>query len=597
MSGSGNLGLTGFLQSVFSGATHPKGTMGDFQHAARLYGDNLYALTPKAGWMYYTYFVINPSAQTAISAGANSQSSGLFGTIGQVLGGANVKGILSNGKNQNIEAGMLVKQADLPKFQIQTEQLNQYNRHTNIQTRINYQPVGITFHDDMSNTTSELWQSYFRYYYADTTYGSATSSPTSDSMQQASNPAFGNTKYSPYTSKLVPPNAYGLNNNQGPDPFFRAIIIYQLNRSVFNSYILINPLVTSWDHPHLDQSQTSFSENKMNVQYETVFYGKGRVTRQDPPGMTTFHYDTTPSPLSIQGGGTGTLFGPGGVIAGAEEIFGGNGTGPTSILGTALSAANLAKNVGKLNSAGIQAEGYSILGGVLGTIGNRGNIPSGAPVGIGGGVVGGALSLFKGGNSSTNGQTTASPKGVIGGGAGTDSTGGTSTQLGTTGAVTPDITPLDPTLLPADVDSLNSLSADYQSQVSTLQSQISTAQSQQAVYTQAVANAAAAGGQSAVDDVNAQFASKGYQDPAKLQANLSVLQANQTLVENALTTAQKTEQQPDNLQSDEDTDGPADPQANAAPNDQEAGGPDDNANPQPNNNTTGSENSADVYDV
>ena len=156
--------ITDFLSGVFSGATHPKGTMGDFQHAARLYTDNLYALTPKAGWMYYAYFVINPKAQTAISAGADKTSSSLLGTIGQVLGGANVKGIISNGKNQNLEAGMLVKAADLPKFQIQTEQLNQYNRRTNIQTKINYQPVTINFHDDMSNTTNELWQSYFRYY-------------------------------------------------------------------------------------------------------------------------------------------------------------------------------------------------------------------------------------------------------------------------------------------------------------------------------------------------------------------------------------------------------------------------------------------------
>ena len=113
--------ITDFLSGVFSGATHPKGTMGDFQHAARLYTDNLYALTPKAGWMYYAYFVINPKAQTAISAGADKTSSSLLGTIGQVLGGANVKGIISNGKNQNLEAGMLVKAADLPKFQIQTE--------------------------------------------------------------------------------------------------------------------------------------------------------------------------------------------------------------------------------------------------------------------------------------------------------------------------------------------------------------------------------------------------------------------------------------------------------------------------------------------
>jgi hypothetical protein len=549
-------GIRDFLSSVFSGATHPKGTMGDFQHAARLYTDNMYALTPKAGWMYYTYFVINPKAQTAISQGAGKSSS-LLGTIGQVLGGANVKGVLANGKNQNLEAGMLVKGVDLPKFTIQTEQLNQYNRRTNIQTKINYSPVTVNFHDDMSNTTNELWQSYFRYYYADSAYASA-SSPTTDSANGATNPAYGNTKYSPTTP--VPPNAYGLNNNQG-EPFFRAIIVYQLNRSVFNSYILINPLVTAWDHAHLDQTQNTLSENKMTVQYETVFYGKGKVKRDNPPGFATFHYDTTPSPLSIQGGGTGTLFGPGGIIAGAESIFGGDDTGPTSILGTALGVANLVGNAGKLNAAGIKAEGYSMLGGVLGTIGLRGNIPSGAPSGIGAGAVGAALSIFKGGNSSTNGGTSATQKAVTGSNATQDNPNGTTSQIASTGQGT-DVSPIDTAVLAgAGLDTLKALAIQNSSSIDDTQAQIDAATTQQAAYQQAVASARANGGQGAVDALNAQFASQGYQDPEKLKGNLAVLQSNQTLITNAITTANSASVQNPTLAKDADTTGPKDPSA------------------------------------
>jgi hypothetical protein len=549
-------GIRDFLSSVFSGATHPKGTMGDFQHAARLYTDNMYALTPKAGWMYYAYFVINPKAQTAISAGAGKSSS-LLGTIGQVLGGANVKGVLSNGKNQNLEAGMLVKAVDLPKFTIQTEQLNQYNRRTNIQTKINYSPVTINFHDDMSNTTNELWQSYFRYYYADSGYASA-SSPTTDSANGATNPAYGNTKYAPTTA--VPPNAYGLNNNQG-EPFFRAIILYQLNRSVFNSYILINPLVTSWDHAHLDQTANTLSENKMAVQYETVFYGKGKVKRDNPPGFATFHYDTTPSPLSIQGGGTGTLFGPGGIIAGAEELFGGSDTGPTSILGTALGVANLVGNAGKLNAAGIKAEGYSMLGGVLGTIGLRGNIPSGAPSGIGAGAVGAALSIFKGGNSSTNGGTSATQKAVTGSNATQDNPNGTTSQIAATGQGT-DVSPIDTAILAgASVATLQAIASQNSSSIDDTQAQIDAATTQQAAYQQAVASARATGGQGAVDALNAQFASQGYQDPEKLKGNLAVLQSNQTLITNAITTANSASVQNPTLAKDADTTGPKDPSA------------------------------------
>jgi hypothetical protein len=580
--------INDFLSGVFSGATHPKGTLGDFQHAARLYGDNLYSLTPKLGHLYYAFLVINPRAQTQLSAGSDQRTGSLLGTIGQVLGGANTKGIFNNGKNQNLEAGLLVKAADLPKFQIQTEQLNQYNRRTVVQTKIQYQPVTLNFHDDMSNVTNDLWQNYFRYYYADSTYASA-SSPTSDDLQNATNPAYANTKYSPTTP--VPPNAYGLNNNQG-EPFFKAIILYQINRHVFNSYIMVNPLITSWDHAHLDQTQAAFSENRMSFQYETVFYGKGKVRRDHPPGFATFHYDTTPSPLSIQGGGTGTLFGPGGVIAGAEELFGGSDTGPTSILGTALGAANLARNIGKLNSAGIQAEGYSILGGVLGTIGNRGNIPSGSPVGIGGGVVGGALSLFQGNNTSVNGSNNAAPRAVIAGGATTDSPGGATSQVAATGAVVAGLSPLDPKLLPTDVAELESLSAANQDQLSLLQTQISDAQSKEATYKTTYAQQLAIGGQAAADEFSNQYASNGYQDPAKLQANLTVLQNNQVLVETALKNANQTIAQNPTVAKDDNTQGPKDPNANLNV------GVNADANVQAkSNSTTGTENAAqDYYD-
>ena len=114
-----------------------QGEMRDFRHATRLYLDNVYALAPKTSWIYYVVFSIEPSAITE-----------------------------SQWKNQrrDYEAGMLVKSCDLPKFQIQTETLNQYNRKTNIYTKINYDPITITLHDDNNGITNSLWALYYGYY-------------------------------------------------------------------------------------------------------------------------------------------------------------------------------------------------------------------------------------------------------------------------------------------------------------------------------------------------------------------------------------------------------------------------------------------------
>ena len=536
--------INDFLSDVFHGATHPKGNLGDFQHASRLYLDNNYALTPKAGWIYYVFFSINPSAETMLRASSQT----------------------------DLEAGMLVKSVDLPKFQIQTEQLNQYNRRTVVQTKINYQPISLSFHDDMSNVTNQLWWNYFRYYYADTAYGSSAGGLDRSGIFGGSSgipgktAAFSNTKYG--ANPPVPANGYGLNNNQA-EPFFNSIIVYQMNQKLFTSYIIVNPIITSWEHDKMDQSNGNhLTENKMTVQYETVFYGTGQVSVGNPPGFATFHYDSAPSPLSIQGGGTGTLFGPGGVIPGALQIFGDvgnvlNGSGsPLGLLGAGLGLANLVNNAGKLNSRGLAAEGYSILGGLLGSAAGRGSIPAGVGAGLGGGAVGAALSLFKGGNSSTNNQTQAGQKNITGGGGGAiDTLGGATTALAGGGGNAPVGVPLGPADIPTDSAGIGNLISQNENDITAVQSAIEKNQSLQASYDNAIQSAQQNGGADAVAQVNAAFAQAGYQDPSKLQASLDTLQANNSLLYENYNAALNLEKTNPSLASDSDQSGPQDPNA------------------------------------
>lgn len=365
-----------FLQAVTDTGIQVK----DFAHASRLYADNVFALAPKAGWLYYVVFDIEPSAITD-QQWANQQ--------------------------RISEVGMLVKSADLPKFSIATETVNQYNRKTVIQKGISYNPLGINLHDDQSNVVHNMWLNYYRYYYADSTWGGTGPIGTAKDNTPG---AYQNNKYLPSTDLFNPVN-YGLNSRLTVAPFFRSITIYQLNRKLFTSYKLVNPMIASWEHDRVDQTQgNKLSESKMTLNYEAVFYGVGQVRKDTPSGFAVFHYDTSPSPLSLAGGGNNSLFGPGGVIPGALEIFGDvsnilnpdSNVGPLGVLGTVIKGASLVRNVKGITKDSLRAEGYKILQGTLR------NISQGGLNGLGVN-----LNLQKGNNYATAGQFLGTPVAVV----------------------------------------------------------------------------------------------------------------------------------------------------------------------------------------
>lgn len=304
------------LRQFISGATNPKGNVGDFQHAARLFVDSDLRLAPKQKFLYHVSFNINTNALKSL-----------------------------NFKYQHInEINMLVKTAELPKFTVQTETLNQYNRKKVVQVKLDYQPVQIRFHDDNLGVVGQLWQNYFGYYYGDSTAAKIPGSYNRNAM---------------LNSNFIR-GRYGLDNNSSI-PFFTDITIYQMAKRAYYSYKLINPVITAWNHDSLDYSSNQPSEQSMTLAYESVVYNTGYVRPGDPPGFAQEHYDKTPSPISLAGGGTRTLFGQAGVLAGAEAVFGALSTGkafesPANFIATAIRAVNTYQNSKQLSSAGVRTE-------------------------------------------------------------------------------------------------------------------------------------------------------------------------------------------------------------------------------------------------
>lgn len=357
--------FTNFLGGVVNGVFGEQPLVRDAQHANRLYVRETYARAPKFGFLYFVNFNINLDAVPTDSEWASSKK---YDAV-----------------------GLLVKRVDLPKFSIQTETANQYNRRIPIQTHIKYNDLTIDFHDDNSNITRDLWKTYYQYYFSD-----SVKIKIDDELT-----CYDDNKYKPYAYE------YGLNHTQTVN-FFRSIDVYILHQQKFTQYTLMNPTIKEWSHDVLDQAQgDKVLTNKLTVAYEAVAYNQGNIVADAKSGrFSAIYYDKTPSPLSVSGNGSNTIFGSGGIIAGASSVLG--QLGKSNYLGAAIQAVTLGKNIKQLNKAGLKSEGYSILTGALGNLQVTGNQPGGIGSEIQAGR-GNGINFFSQQNSSINGTTATKP--------------------------------------------------------------------------------------------------------------------------------------------------------------------------------------------
>lgn len=313
----------GFLDQLVNGITNPKGNLGSWQHASRTFQDDYFRLAPKSKFLYHVFFDINTSA---------------------------LKSLNLKYQHQN-EIGLLVKSADLPKFTLKTATLNQYNRKKVVQMDHELMPLNIKFHDDRAHIINTMWQNYYAYYYADP---SAAKTPGAYSRNAM--------KSSNYIR-----TTYGFDNGSSI-PFFNKIVLYQLNKREYVSYTLINPLITSFSHDQVQSSDqgSAGAENNMTIAYEAVSYNVGSIRGGKVKGFAVDHYDKSPSPLSAAGGGTSSIFGPGGVIDGAADVLDSLASGeafesPANFLSTAITAVNTYQNTKGLTNAGVRQEGRNLL--------------------------------------------------------------------------------------------------------------------------------------------------------------------------------------------------------------------------------------------
>jgi hypothetical protein len=282
----------------------------DQRHASRVFADQQFRLAPKFDFLFHCSFKLNVSAL---------QNANLVQRYGD-------------------EINLMVKSISLPSFTIQTETLNQYNRKKNLQYQHAIGEVTVKFHDDNMGLINQLWQSYYSYYYADSTSAKNSGAYTRNATRSSDHI----------------PTAYGF-DNKSTNPFFNQIKVYQMAKHEYVCYTLINPIITSFDQGKVDYSSNKPHEFDMKFKYEAVTYSVGEVTAGVPEGFGTSHYDTTPSPLS-----GGTI--PGTIQPGFVQTLDTNALAP-GILNNAISQVNANQNAQQTTSGG----GFNI-GAIVGGI-------------------------------------------------------------------------------------------------------------------------------------------------------------------------------------------------------------------------------------
>ncbi len=278
----------------------------DYRHASKTFRSNGYEYAPKFKFLFHVYFNINSEAY---SAG------------------------LTTGNN----FGLAVKTVKLPGFTFDTSTQNQYNRKRIVYTKVKYDPIDITLHDDNGNMINGLWYNYFTYYFRDASKPNvvfdgvrgAGRPGTQGPANGQGTPTLADYNYRNTYSKDIVNNDWGYvgesraesNGSPYKVPFFKDITIFGFNQHNFTAYTLINPIITRFNHDTYNYGEGSGTmQNSMALDYETVVYNVGALDGEKPSDIVAgfgldSNYDRALSPIAKPGSNR-TILGQGGLVDG-----------------------------------------------------------------------------------------------------------------------------------------------------------------------------------------------------------------------------------------------------------------------------------------
>ncbi len=209
----------------------------------------------------------------------------------------------------------LVKSIEMPGMKIETTPLNQYNRKRISQTKINFEPIKMVFHDVADGKTLKFWEMYYRYYFGD---GTEPGKNQAKQTQQRDKPYSFETLLHNITPAINPnianlgtsvKNLFQSNAPQGVNSptndvgdksalqnivsntldnhkfgfnleqvgnirnLIQSIDIYQVHAGRFNQVTLVNPRISVFQHDTLNYAIGDKTlELTLTFEYEYAYY-------------------------------------------------------------------------------------------------------------------------------------------------------------------------------------------------------------------------------------------------------------------------------------------------------------------------------------
>ena len=202
----------------------------------------------------------------------------------------------------------LVKTVELPNIKIDTDVKNQYNRKRISQTKINFEPVKLVFHDVADGKTLKFWEMYYRYYFADgnepgmniarevdstvtmemqrsisagttgsdTNYGGMPGALTaSGTGVSATNNAGNKRDLQNIVANTLDNHLFGYNLSKVANirNLIASIDIFQVHAGRYNQTTLVNPRISAFTHDTLNYTESSKTlEVTFLFEYEYAYY-------------------------------------------------------------------------------------------------------------------------------------------------------------------------------------------------------------------------------------------------------------------------------------------------------------------------------------
>ena len=171
-----------------------------------------------------------------------------------------------NNDELRVRMSSLVRTADMPQVEFQTQTMNEYNKKKIVNTGVQYQPVTIRVVDTASNAWLQIIMKYFAYHYMNPRNKANQGDRDINSVNIGEGGIdFIGSQYGaggPFDS-----NKYGYNPNLNPN-FFERIdyVLYHAQKGV--QYSLLNPTMVGFTHTPIDYASNELMEFTMTFQYE-----------------------------------------------------------------------------------------------------------------------------------------------------------------------------------------------------------------------------------------------------------------------------------------------------------------------------------------